>query len=153
MEQVSITIDDPFGAQVWNSAVGVLKLSENKQRADVAGSGTFVQLAKVKGIVTAAHVITNLPRTGLIGLVRSPTRESALQNLRLDVTHTDRELLPYEKERDVPDIGFLTLPDHIVAIIEAKGGVFYKLAKPRRFSPSSPSNKRAGCSTATGSAT
>jgi hypothetical protein len=141
MDTVPIKIDDALAAQVCNSAVGVLKLSDNNQRADVAGSGTFVQLAKVKGIVTAAHVITNLPKTGLIGLVRSPTRESALQNLRFDVTHTNGELLSYENEGDVPDIGFLSLPDHTVAIIEAQGGVFYNLEKPRTFSPSSPSNK------------
>ena len=131
MEKVPIKIDDAFAVQVVNSAVGVLKLSENNQRADVTGSGTFVQLTKVKGILTAAHVITNLPTTGLIGLVRSPTRESALQNMRLDMTHTDRETLLYKKEGDAPDMGFLTLPDHIVAIIEAQGGVFYNLEKPR----------------------
>jgi hypothetical protein len=141
MEKVPIKIDDAFAVQVVNSAVGVLKLSENNQRADVTGSGTFVQLTKVKGILTAAHVITNLPTTGLIGLVRSPTRESALQNMRLDMTHTDRETLLYKKEGDAPDMGFLTLPDHIVAIIEAQGGVFYNLEKPRKFAPSSPSNQ------------
>jgi hypothetical protein len=70
MEKVDIKIDDALSDQINNSAVGFLKFRDNGQEADVAGSGTFVQLGKIKGILTAGHVIDNLPETGQVGLVR-----------------------------------------------------------------------------------
>src|SRR4029077_8094679 len=82
MEKVEIKIDDALSDQLTNSAVGFLKFRDNGQEADVAGSGTFVQLGKIKGILTAGHVIDNLPTLGEVGLVRP---RSALQNMRVDM--------------------------------------------------------------------
>jgi hypothetical protein len=138
MEKVDIKIDDALSAQINNSTVGFLKLRDNGREADVGGSGTFVQLGKIKGILTAGHVIDNLPETGQVGLVR-PT--GAFQNLRLDMSHTGRETLWDKVEGHAPDLGFLKLPDHVVATIEAQGGVFYNLEKPRDVTPSSPSHR------------
>jgi hypothetical protein len=138
MEKVEIKIDDALSNQLTNSAVGFLKFSDNGQEADVAGSGTFVQLGKIKGILTAGHVIDNLPTSGEVGLVRP---KSALQNMRVDMSHTDRETLWDKVEKHAPDLGFLKLPDHVAAAVEAQGGVFYNLEKPREAKPSSPPNK------------
>jgi hypothetical protein len=55
MEKVGIKIDDALSNQLINSAVGFLKFRDNGQEADVAGSGTFIQLGKIKGILTAGH--------------------------------------------------------------------------------------------------
>jgi hypothetical protein len=136
MEKVNIKIDDALSNQINNSAVGFLKVRDKGQEANVAGSGTFVQLGKIKGILTA--VIDNLPETGQVGLVR-PT--GSFQNLRIDMSHTDRETLWDKVESHAPDLGFLKLPDHVVATIEAQGGVFYNLEKPRDVTSRSPSRR------------
>jgi hypothetical protein len=127
MGKVVIEINDALSDQVNNSAVGFLKFRDNGQEADVAGSGTFVQLAKIKGILTAGHVIGNLPETGQVGLVRP---RGAFQNLRIDMADTGRETLWDEVEGHAPDFGFLKLSDRVAATIEAQGGVFYNLEKP-----------------------
>src|SRR5262249_35045598 len=124
--------------QINNSAVGFLKFRENGQEADVAGSGTFVQLGKIKGILTAGHVIDNLPETGQVGLVRP---RADFQNLRIDMGHTGRERLWDGIEGHAPDLGFLKVPDHVAATIEAQGGVFYNLEKPREVTLTSPSHR------------
>jgi hypothetical protein len=138
MEKAEIKIDDALSNQLTNSAVGFLKFRNNGQEADVAGSGTFIQLGKIKGILTAGHVIDNLPTTGEIGLAR-PT--SALQNMRVDMNYTDRDTLWDKVEAHAPDLGFLKLPDHVVAAVEAQGGVFYNLEKTRETKLSSPSHR------------
>ena len=70
MNKVEIKIDDALSDQINNSAVGFLKFRDKGQEADVAGSGTFVQLGQIKGVLTAGHVIGNLPETGQVGLGR-----------------------------------------------------------------------------------
>jgi hypothetical protein len=57
------------------------------------------------------------------------------------MSHTGRETLWDKVEGHAPDLGFLKLPDHVVATIEAQGGVFYNLEKPRDVTPSSPSHR------------
>jgi hypothetical protein len=110
MAEVDIKIDDALSDQINNSAVGFLKFRDSGREARVAGSGTFVQLGKIKGSLTAGHVIDNLPETGQVGLVR-PT--ATLQNLRIDMSHTNREMLWDKVEGHAPDLGFLKLPDHV----------------------------------------
>lgn len=138
--EVTIKIDDAFAFRVCHSAVGFLTLRDNEQAADVAGSGTLVQLGKLKGILTAGHAVNNLPKEGRIELVRFSGTNPSLQNLHLDMSHTDGETLWDGTNGHAPDLGFLKLPDHAAATIEAQGGVFYHLEKTREFVSSSPSN-------------
>lgn len=52
--------------------VGFVKLRDNDfdQEAELGGSGTLVQIDDVYGILTAYHVLKNLPDTGDIGLIK-----------------------------------------------------------------------------------
>jgi hypothetical protein len=102
MEKVVIKIDDPLSDQINNSGVGFLKFRDSGREADVAGSGTFVQLGKIKGILTAGHVIDNLPETGQVGLVRP---QATFQNLRIEPldssTENSRAIMSGPKETSI----------------------------------------------------
>jgi hypothetical protein len=51
--------------------IGFAKLEVHDRVEDAvgAGSGTLVSVGKVRGILTAAHVLTNLPDQGEVGIV------------------------------------------------------------------------------------
>jgi hypothetical protein len=56
-------------------AVGFVKVCDTPlgEEAELAGSGTLVQIDDFFGILTAYHVLKNLPQSGDIGLIL-PTR-------------------------------------------------------------------------------
>ena len=70
---IMISMDDSLTAYLCNSAVGFLakfKDHGKEEMAEPAGSGAFVQLDTIKGILTAGHVIDKLPRkSGQMGLI------------------------------------------------------------------------------------
>jgi len=132
-EPVNIKIDESFTGPVCDYSVGFLKVAEDGQIRIPAGTGTFVQLGKTYGIITAGHVLKELQK-GKIGLVRFPSVEPALQNYTLDLDHTEREVLWEGKEGEGPDIAFLKIPEIDAKNLLAKGSVFYNLDKERNFS-------------------
>jgi hypothetical protein len=138
-EIVIIPINESHAAVACDCAVGFLKFVNNSQ--ELVGGGTFVQLGKTKGILTAGHALEKLPVAGQIGPVRFPRIKPEFQNLRLQMDRTGRIMLWDKIEEHAPDLGFLKLADYDAANIEALGGVFYNLAKERDFAPSSPSHR------------
>ena len=141
-ETVSIKLDDTFTGPVCDLGVGFLTVSEDNKDASPIGTGTFARLGKTTGIITAGHVLESLPK-GKVGLVRFPSVEPALQNFRLDLAHTDRSVDWNGKEGDAPDIGFLKIPELDARSLEAKGAVFYNLARVRNFVPGKPGHHMA----------
>src|SRR6476660_3114768 len=94
-QEVKIEIDDSFTDPVCNCCVGFLRFKvegeEQKiETAEPAGTGTFVKLDTVYGILTAAHVLKPMGMNEVVGLVRFPSVKPALQNFRLNLGHTER---------------------------------------------------------------
>jgi hypothetical protein len=68
--------------KIANFSVGLAKLivHGNAENAIPAGSGTLVTIGTVAGILTAAHVVKNLPDAGDMALMRFPGKSMVLQN-------------------------------------------------------------------------
>ncbi|MBK8909255.1 MAG: hypothetical protein IPM60_15660 [Rhodospirillales bacterium] len=60
---------------IANFIIGFARVTvhQGAQDADAAGSGTLVTVGPVHGILTAAHVLRNLPDQGEVGIVQSRT--------------------------------------------------------------------------------
>ena len=94
MTEVTIKLDDATTADVCFSVVGFLKF--NNGNGVLAGSGLFARLGHRSGIITAGHVVRNLPeqRTNEdIGLVRFSGPSVQIQNFRLSMFYTDSVVL------------------------------------------------------------
>jgi len=84
---MTITLDDSFTASVCDYSLGFLKFRvEGRQEvATPAGTGTFVKLGRVYGILTAGHVLKALDPQTTVGLVRFPSVQPPIQNRRLNL--------------------------------------------------------------------
>jgi hypothetical protein len=61
-QAVSIRIDDTFTGPVCDFSVGFIKAAEDGQLSIPGGTGTFAQLGKTYGIITAGHVLKELQK-------------------------------------------------------------------------------------------
>jgi hypothetical protein len=146
-KELTIKLDDSFTGSVCDYSVGFLKFKrEGKTEvAEPAGTGTFVKLGRVYGILTAGHVLKGLDPEATIGLVRFPSVQPPLQNRRIDLQHTERIVEWNGRDCDAPDIAFLKIPELDGRDLEAAGAVFYNLGTPREFKLSNPSNRMGIC--------
>src|SRR5262249_25386798 len=138
VREVNIKLDDAFTGPVCDFSVGFLRFRKDDKGNEVAipvGTGTFAKMGRVYGIVTAGHVLEPL-KEGVVGLVRFPSIEPALQNFRLDLGHTERIMVWNGKDGDAPDLAFLKIPELDARKLEAMGAVFYNLGLERKFGPS-----------------
>ncbi|SDT08153.1 hypothetical protein [Bradyrhizobium canariense] len=145
--EVTIKIDDSFTGPVCDYSVGFLKFRQQGkiEVADPMGSGTFVKLGKLYGILTAAHVLREFGLEETVGLVRFPSIRPALQNRRLNLGHTKRVLDWNGKDCDAPDIAFVSIPEVDGRELEAKGAIFYNLGLPRDFKIGTAGNRMSTC--------
>ena len=146
-QEVTIKIDDFFTGPVCDYSVGFLKFGRDGKNevAEPMGTGTFVKLGKLYGILTAGHVLEKLGVDETVGLVRFPSIRPALQNRRLNLGHTKRVTDWNGKECDSPDIAFVSIPEVDGRDLEATGAVFYNLGLPREFKPSSDDHRMSIC--------
>jgi len=145
-QEVKITIDDSFTQCVGNYSVGFLrfKRDDDVETAEPAGTGTFVKLGRIYGVLTAGHVLAPMGMDEVIGLVRFPGFQP-LQNFRLNLNHTDRITAWNGNDGDAPDIAFLKLPEITGRDLEALGAVFYNLELQREFEVSKPDHRMSKC--------
>jgi len=106
-------ISETIARRVADHTIGFLRLTEDHdgKNAVPAGTGTLVQIDDMRGILTAAHVLTDLPNEGLVGLVRFLDKEEQHQQLKLDMGKTQKILLgsaPFTEWG--PDVAFLRMP-------------------------------------------
>ncbi len=146
-KEVKIEIDDSFTSSVCDYSVGFLKFrrAEKQEIAEPAGTGTFVKLGGIYGVLTAGHVLNQLDPQNTVGLVRFPSVQPPIQNRRLDLQLTDRIVLWNGKDCDAPDIAFLKIPQLDGRALEAAGAVFYNLSLAREFKPSKPDHRMSVC--------
>jgi hypothetical protein len=146
-KEVKISIDDSFTGPVCDYSVGFLKFHRqgNDEVGVPAGTGTFVKLGRVYGILTAGHVLKELATNETVGLVRFPSVQPPIQNARLELQHTDRIVDWNGKNCSAPDIAFLKIPELEGRKLEAEGASFYNLAIERKFSVSSADHHMSQC--------
>jgi len=129
-------------ANDWISdyAVGFAKLSGNgtAEDADLGGSGTLVTAGGHHAILTADHVLDNLPSRGELGLIL-PTRFVPRLHRAVIKAELARRVTIGDASYDSngPDLGLLVLPQADVLKLEATK-TFYNLDKRRDRMLSAP---------------
>ncbi len=146
-QEIKVTIDDSLTQSVCDCSVGFLRFKRRGkiETAEPAGTGTFVKLGNVHGILTAGHVLQPMGTKEVVGLVRFPTVRPPLQNFRLNLDHTDRIVTWNGKDCDAPDIAFLKIPEMTGRDLEAVGAVFYNLRLAREVAANKPEHRMAKC--------
>lgn len=121
----------PIAASTVSSfSIGFAKLSIHgeQENAEPAGSGALVTVGSIRGILTAAHVLEELPDDGEVGLIRFTTGPT-LQKQTIDMSIAQKLIICATGDSaDGPDIGFLRLAPNQAATLNATN-VFFKLAK------------------------
>jgi hypothetical protein len=113
--------------------IGFVKLEVHNRVEDAigAGSGTLVSVGKVYGILTAAHVLDNLPDRGTVGVVEYRNEGLHYRKRTIEMADTAKiTLRAGDFGPDGPDLGFLRLAAETVGWFEAIGS-FYNLLKHR----------------------
>ncbi len=124
---------EKVSAEVADFIVGFVLLSvqDGIEDAEPKGSGTLVTVGPVHGILTAAHVLRKLPDHGQVGIVRSKAASWFAQKQTINMEHAEKLTIAGESfGSQGPDLGFLQLPQHDAAVLEARG-VFFNLGKRR----------------------
>lgn len=124
---------DAISAAIADFTIGFVTITNNGREQDAfpAGSGTLVSVGSVYGILTAAHVLRELPDYGKVGLVRFASAPSVTQKLTIDMSHAVKLSIAGDVDGPKgPDIGFLRLALHDVGVLNATN-VFFNLGKRR----------------------
>jgi hypothetical protein len=108
-----------------------LTVKNGVEDAECAGSGTFVTVGSLHGVLTAAHVIDHLPRAGPVGIITHAEDPSRFAKQRLAMEHCESEVMRGTAfDEKGPDLAFLRLPPTSVGWIAAKSS-FCNLKKYR----------------------
>lgn len=111
---LNLTFDCASAARsIANFSIGLAKLSvhDHAEDATAAGSGTLVVIGKVFGILTAAHVVQNLPDHGELALLRFPGKPGQIQKHTIDLSLSEKLVIASGSNGPTgPDLGFLRLP-------------------------------------------
>lgn len=135
-------VADSLASEVAPFLIGFLRLTlgQTYQDAAPAGSGSLVTVGSVSGVLTAAHVLSNLPDSGKVGLVRAQ-RGAGIQRLTVEMAHTEKLLIGDGTSSKGPDLGFLRLPLNTISELNATN-VYFNLSarrdgalKPSRSGP------------------
>jgi hypothetical protein len=111
--------------------IGLAKLIVRDRIEDAlcAGSGTLVRVGQLYGLLTAAHVLAELPKSGEVGIIFY--RSGAIQKQTIKMEYTDQLTISGSTfGPDGPDLGFLRLPQETVGWLKATN-VFFNISKRR----------------------
>lgn len=120
-------------ASIADVTIGFLRISLNsgEEDANPAGSGALVSVGSIHGVLTAAHVLSHLPDTGEVGIVRFPKVQAFALRQTIDMTAAEKvNLAGSEWGPDGPDLAFLRLSPKDVAALKSTN-VFFNLTKRR----------------------
>jgi len=99
-----------LGRDIWNYTIGflVVKNHEGQIEAILKGSGVLIMVGDSYGILTAQHVIRNLPNNGKLGLILSQKNETSNIDIAY-LTKIEIGIPERGKEKKGPDIGVIKL--------------------------------------------
>ncbi len=134
--------------------VGFAKIRIEKRRegeeeiqttdASLAGFGTLISVDGHHAVLTAAHVLGDLPKAGEAGLILPSRFTSHLQTLSIEMNYTQRIRVGSDSGKpDGPDLAALVLPPHDVETIKATK-IFYNVSSRRDRMLSDPPPTDAG---------
>lgn len=126
---------DAVSADIADFTVGFLKLTIANGREDaiLCGSGAFVRTGSIFGILTAAHVLRNLPARGQVGIVRFARTEVPAAHETINMEYTEKLIIAEGNNTVVgPDIGFLKLSDIDVQALQSRS-TFFNLDKRKNI--------------------
>jgi hypothetical protein len=109
----------------------MLTVRDSIEEAIPAGSGTLVSIGSLDGVLTAGHVLQNLPDRGHVGLLRFPGHSALLQKQTIDMALADKVIIAADSPGPTgPDLGFLRLPPLNVENLRATNS-FHNIAAKR----------------------
>src|SRR4030042_3969547 len=121
-------------------SVGFAKIDEESDVEDpkLGGSGTLVSVEGRHVILTADHVLGNLPETGMVGLILPTRFQAQLHRVTLDMALSPKIRIARGKvASEGPDLGALLLPAPTVSIVQSLKE-FYNLSKRQELFSSAP---------------
>lgn len=131
--QVPQEVREDAAKGISDFVIGFVRLyeTESGQDAELAGSGTLVQVDDRHGILTAYHVLDYLRNTKEIGLILATRFEPSLHSpmLKAEVLRP-LKIAQGRKQSEGPDLGLLILPEADVGLLKAKKS-FYNLSRYR----------------------
>lgn len=137
---------EEISEDILNFLIGFVRLRDTAtgQDAELAGSGTLIQLDDTYGILTAHHVMECLPRTGEIGLVPATSFDTKVSRptIKGEVVRWV-EIARGHLDSEGPDLGLLILPLADVGWLKALKS-FYNLSFRREKLLSDPPNCNEG---------
>jgi hypothetical protein len=134
--QIPQEVIESIACHLVNFSLGFVKVEQTPhgESAILAGSGTLVKVGQMHAILTAHHVITELPRRGSLGFVLYGHRARfVVEAQSLQFIEVARGTV----DRDGPDIGAVILSPEIAGSLGAKK-CFFNLQNPA-MSDSPPS--------------
>lgn len=106
------------------------------------GTGTLITVDGTSGILTAAHVISQLSKQCSLGVISS--FEGRLERIRYQFNHLAlHKIAKGEEEADGPDIGLIVLPNQDISYLKSEK-VFYNLNKRERVHGLAPLDTKTG---------
>ncbi|MBZ9683129.1 hypothetical protein LB531_20945 [Mesorhizobium sp. CO1-1-2] len=131
--------DDPLAVLATASLIGFVSIRDHNDEIarenHSLGSGTLVRMpGDAFGVLTAAHVLDSLPRSGQLGYLTF-NRQDSLRQAKIDAGLTKKFYAPgWAPGAGVPDLGFLQIfdPDTLSAM-RAQGCSFYDLEREREI--------------------
>ncbi len=125
---------EKVSAEIADFTVGfaILRNRGGTEDADLAGSGSLVTVGSINGILTAAHVLKNLPDQGKVGLIRfSRMSPSFPQKPTINMEKAEKLAIAADDfGPEGPDLGFLRLSPNDVGTLKARN-LFFNLGKRR----------------------
>lgn len=118
--------------QISDFTIGLAKLTVHDRAEDAtcAGSATLASVGKIDGLLTAAHVLDALPKTGDVGIILFQNRTMQKQVIKIEDAELPIIIRAEEFGCNGPDLGFLRLPQTNVSWLKATNS-FYNLKKRR----------------------
>jgi hypothetical protein len=93
-----------------------LQLTNGEADASIGGSGTLVSIGKIKGVLTAGHVIRSIMRHEVMGIVLP---SGTHQRITFRTAYCRQIELLGKEESKGPDLGFLVLPPDTAGTLQS----------------------------------
>jgi len=141
MTAINLTFNCAAAArEIANFSVGLATLSVRDAVDDAvpAGSGTLVTVGTIVGILTAAHVVKNLPNRGQVALIGFRGNPTLIQKQTIDMALAEKLVIADGNGGPTgPDLGFVRLPMINVGNLQASNsflnlGVRHGIELPAR---------------------
>jgi hypothetical protein len=130
---VAMPLIETVLGDITDISVGFSKIvpSQNPAEVQLAGSGTLVSAGGVRAILTAAHVVSNLPDSGDVGLI-APLRGGGYHApVIIDMQHVQKILVAKgSDDSQGPDLGLLILSSADWSLLPT-GKTFFNLSRRR----------------------